>query len=149
MFLDFLESSLNGTEWQRICDSCYRLRYQDEGYTAIPSIIGGDGGIEGFTRTGIVYQCYCPERKYSDDDLYEHLRDKVTKDINKLLDPKYAKRLKDLGVPVIKEWHLVIPEYKDSRILQQVENKKLDVLTEKQTDPDKYSHIDDLGGKHY
>jgi len=117
------------------------MKYQDEHYTEIPAVHGGDAGIEGFTVTGKVYQCYCPERNYSDDELYEHLRDKMTKDIGKLLSPTYAKRLKELGVPVIKEWHFVIPIYKDARILQHAETKKQEILALKRCKPDEYDYI--------
>ena len=78
--LDFLESYMSGNEWEKLCNSCYRLRYQKEGYQEIPAGYKGDGGIEGFTRTGIVYQCYCPEKTYSTEEQYEHMRDKMTAD---------------------------------------------------------------------
>jgi len=141
MILDFLEGPLDGDSWERLCNSCYRMKYQDEHYTEIPAIHGGDAGIEGFTQTGKVYQCYCPEREYSDDELHEHLRDKMTKDIGKLASITYAKRLKDLGVPVIKEWHFVIPFYKDSRIIQHAEAKRQEVLGKKRKNIDQYNYI--------
>ena len=112
MILDFYEGKLDGDSWEELCQSCYRIRYQSEHYMEVPAIQEGDAGIEGFTQNGIVNQCYCPEREYSDDELYAHQRDKMTKDINKLLSLDYKKRLKELGVPPIKEWHFVIPYYK-------------------------------------
>lgn len=143
MILDFLEGPLNGDSWEELCNSCYRMKYQEEHYTEIPAVHGGDAGIEGFTRTGRVYQCYCPEREYTDDELHNHLRDKMTDDINKLITPKYAKRLKELGVPVIKEWHFVIPQYRDARIIQHAECKRQEVLSLKKSQPDIYDYIDD------
>ncbi|WP_246359092.1 glycoside hydrolase family 2 TIM barrel-domain containing protein [Paenibacillus phytorum] len=124
MILEFIDGPLDGDSWEKLCNSCYRIKYQDEHFTEIPAVHGGDAGIEGFTRAGRVYQCYCPEREYSDDELYDHLRDKMTKDINKLTSQKYAKRLKEMGVPTIKEWHLVIPHYRDSRIIAHAETKQ-------------------------
>ena len=94
---------MNGNAWEDLCVKCYRIRYQNENYTYIPAAQGGDAGIEGFTQNGIVHQCYCPEREYSDDELYAHQRDKLTKDIDKLLNN--GERLKKLGVPTIVEWH--------------------------------------------
>lgn len=143
MILDFIEGELDGNSWEGICQSCYRMKYQTEHYTEIPAVQGGDAGIEGFTRTGIVNQCYCHERDFSDNELYEHQRDKVTDDINKLISPKYADRLKKLGVPRIKEWHFVIPYYKDSRIIQHAETKRKEVLKLKKADPKKFDYIDD------
>lgn len=111
----FIEGHMTGNAWEDLCVRCYRIRYQKDNYTAIPATQGGDAGIEGFTYKGVVHQCYCPERDYSDNELYEHQRNKLTADIEKL--KKNADRLKALGVPPVVEWHFNIPEYKDTRIL--------------------------------
>lgn len=84
-----------------------------------------------FTTSSIVFQCYFPERLYSDDELYNHQRDKVTKDINKLIDN--GKELKSIGITNIKEWHFTTPIYKDKRILQHCETKRREVLAAKQS----------------
>lgn len=144
MILDFIEGPLDGDSWEKLCDSCYRMRYQEEHYTKVQAVLGGDGGIEGFTRTGVVYQCYCPERDYSDEELYEHLRNKMTRDINKLINPDYAIRLQTLGLNEtnkIKEWHFVIPQYKDPRIIQHAETKRREVLSLKNSDPSQFCYI--------
>lgn len=142
MILDFIRDNLDGDSWEKICDSCYRDRYQKQNFVKIPAEYMGDTGIEGFTSTGIVYQCYCPEKNYSNDDLYEHLRNKVTNDIGKLIDKDNAKRLKDIGVKIIKEWHFVIPEYKDKRIVEHLEKKRKEVVAAAQADPKTFSYID-------
>lgn len=141
MNLDFIEGPLDGDAWEKLITSCYRMRYQEKHFTEIPATHGGDAGIEGFTQNGVVYQCYCPEREYSDTELYEHLRDKMTADIDKLIDPKYAKRLADLGVPQVKEWHYVIPEYRDHRILEHAERKKQLVRSKRNEDIQNYEYI--------
>ncbi|MCU0078454.1 hypothetical protein [Extibacter muris] len=143
MILDFYEGKLDGDTWEDLCQSCYRIKYQEQHYTEIPATQGGDAGIEGFTRTGIVNQCYYPEREYSDDEIYNHQRDKMTADIGKLLKDKYKKRLNQLGVPLIHEWHFVIPFYKDSRILQHAETKRQEVLKCKKDNPSQYDYIAD------
>lgn len=143
MILDFINGPLDGDEWEKLCDSCYRMRYQEQHYQKVQAVLGGDGGIEGFTKNGIVYQCYCPEREYNDNELYDHLRDKMTKDIAKLVKEEYAKRLKTLGVYNIAEWHFVIPQYKDPRILQHAENKRKEVMELKKNNPEQYDYIDD------
>lgn len=146
MILDFIDGPLDGDSWEKLCDSCYRMRYQEEHYTKVQAVLGGDGGIEGFTRTGVVYQCYCPERDYNDEELYEHLRDKMTRDINKLVECNYARRLHALGINEInkvKEWHFVIPQYKDPRIIQHAETKRREVLLLKNSDPTQFRYIHD------
>jgi len=104
------------------------MRYQEQGYQKVPANFGGDAGVEGFTNHGIVYQCYCPEKQYSDDDLWKNQRDKITKDINKLLEN--GVRLKGIGIKTINEWHFVTPEYRDSRLLAHCEKKRKEVIEE-------------------
>ena len=139
--MTFIEGYMTGNAWEELCVKCYRLRYQKEHYTPIPAVQGGDAGIEGFTHSGIVHQCYCPEREYSEDELYEHQRNKLPTDIQKLL--SNGKRLKELGVPIISEWHFNIPEYKDSRILKHAQSKQQEVLTAKEKNPVSLAHISD------
>jgi len=139
--LTLLEGYLTGDAWEDLCVQCYRLRYQDAHYTFIPATVGGDAGIEGFTYNGVVHQCYCPERKYSDNELYEHQRDKLTADIEKLKNNK--PRIEKLGVPPIKEWHLNVPEYKDSRIIAHAITKQQEVLQAKVNTPSSFTHIAD------
>ena len=142
VILDFIRDQLDGNAWEHYCDEVYRDRYKDQNYIKIPASHGGDGGIEGFTHTGIVYQSYCPEKNYSDQELYEHVRDKVTRDINKLIDTGYSKKLKSLGVHKIKEWHFVTPEYKDSRLVEHLEKKRKEVLAAMHADQETFSYID-------
>lgn len=141
--MPFIESYMNGNAWEQLCVQCYRIRYQDKHYTPISAAQGGDGGIEGFTQSGVVHQCYCPERKYSDDENYEHLRDKMTKDIGKLLKSEYIRKLSEWGVPSIIEWHFVIPAQNDSRIVRHAETKKQEVLAAKKANPATFIHIHD------
>ncbi len=139
--LSFIEGYMTGNAWEDLCVKCYRIRYQCDNYIAVPAVQRGDAGNEGFTNKGIVHQCYCPERQYSDNELYDHQRDKLTADIEKLM--KNADRLRALGVPPVKEWHLNIPEYKDSRILIHAETKRQEVLSAKKDKPKDYAHIAD------
>ena len=139
--LSFIDGYMSGNSWEDLCVQCYRIRYQNDNYTAIPAVQGGDAGIEGFTNKGIVHQCYCPERSYPDQKLYEHQRDKLTIDIDKL--KNNATRLSALGVPPVVEWHFNIPDYKDSRILAHAETKRQEILKAKKDKPDAYAHIAD------
>jgi len=118
------------------------MHYQNDHYTHISAAHGGDGGIEGFTQSGVVHQCYCPEKEYSYEENYKHLRDKMTKDIGKLQKPDYIKRLREWGVPPIIEWHFVIPEQKDSRIVKHAETKRQEVLAAKGVNQS-FTHIHD------
>ena len=139
--LSLIEGQMNGDAWEDLCVRCYRMKYQGQHYVAIPAAHKGDAGVEGYTRNGIVHQCYCPERSYSDNELYDHQRDKLSTDIKKLLEN--GSRMKTLGIPTIHEWHFNIPEYKDSRILAHATAKQEEVLSEKSKNPSAFSHIAD------
>lgn len=139
--LNLIEGYMDGDAWEDLCVRCYRMKYQGEHYVAIPAVHKGDAGIEGYTKSGIVHQCYCPERSYSDNELYDHQRDKLSADIKKLIEN--APRMKALGIPLIHEWHFNIPEYKDSRILAHATAKQAEVLSEKSKNPSACSHIAD------
>ncbi|MGN7403549.1 hypothetical protein ACTHO0_27280 [Cytobacillus praedii] len=142
MILDFLDSSLNGDSWEKLCVSCYSMRYQSEHFIEVPAQHKGDGGIEGFTLSGVVIQCYCPEdNNYSNDDLYSHQRTKVTNDIAKFIDKKNAEVLKSMGLPCIKEWHFVVPEYKDKRIIQHIAKKTKLVKEARESNKGFYNYI--------
>ena len=119
------------------------MKYSAENYTEIPAAYKGDGGIEGFTTTGIVTQCYAPEKNLSDNELNTHLRDKMTTDIKKLTKDSYRLKLKKMGVPPIREWHFVIPYYKDSRIIEHAETKRTEIMSLREKDPKKFDHLAD------
>lgn len=139
--LEFIKQYLSGEKWEELCNSCYRIRYQEMGYQEIPAQYKGDGGIEGFTKNGIVYQCYCPEKEYTDDELYKHMRKKMTTDIAKFISKDYEKVLKGLGINNINQWHFVIPHNKDRRILEHAEKKRKEVLAYREKNLEQCSYI--------
>jgi hypothetical protein len=115
---------LNGNRWDELCKKCYSLKYGSN-YISVPAQSGGDAGIEGFTNTGIVHQCYCPEKLYTDKELNSHYVDKITTDIGKFL--KNNKRLDEFGVKNISEWHFNIPDYYDNRLVSHIKVKSEEV----------------------
>ncbi|WP_299095529.1 hypothetical protein [uncultured Metabacillus sp.] len=127
--LNLLDKKIDANLWEDICSECYRKRYQSKGFHTVPANYKGDFGIEGFTSSGIVYQCYYPEKEYNDDDLYKHQRKKMTDDLNKLINN--GDGLRSIGINKVREWHFVIPEYRDKRILIHRTNKKKDVIKSK------------------
>jgi hypothetical protein len=75
--------------------SCLKIKHQQHNFKSVPADSGGDYGLDGYNSIGDAYQCYCPEKEYTDKELYEHQRDKVTTDIQKLFD--YQVKLTLLG----------------------------------------------------
>ncbi|WP_431808234.1 hypothetical protein [Lysinibacillus sphaericus] len=142
MILDIVKDYLSGDKWEELIIACCRSTYKEYDFMEVPAGHKGDCGIEGFTQNGIVIQCYCPDdRNLSKDDLYNHQRDKVTKDINKLIANK--DRLAEIGVSFIDKWIFIVPEYKDKRILQHLCDKEKLVSETKKNDPSSYTYISD------
>ena len=91
----------DGNHWEEVCQQCMKIKYQKDGYQELPAC-QGDLGIEGFTRNGTVIQCYCPDEDYAPKEMYEKQRDKVTTDLQKLINNKYIPKL--ISVPL--KWNV-------------------------------------------
>lgn len=114
---------MDGNGWEEYCQVLLRAHYVD--YQEVPAQFGGDYGIEGFTRSGIVFQCYCPPEDPSGIDLYEKQRDKITDDINKLI--KNSSKISRLGAGIIKEWHFLTPRYNNKELVNHCRSKESEV----------------------
>lgn len=111
----------DGNKWEAICQVCFKLKYEQDSYQEIKAS-PGDHGIEGFTRKGDVFQCYCPEKEYTQDELHEKIRDKITEDLKKL--DTFKKELKSkLNGTKIKRWILVTPDYERNKIIDHCAKK--------------------------
>jgi hypothetical protein len=115
---------MEGDQWEKYCQSLLRLRYRDD-YQQVPARFGGDFGIEGFTCSGLTFQCYCPDEDPSGIDLYEKQRNKITKDIKKLI--KNASVISSLGAGTIHEWHFLTPDFNHRRLLSHCREKESEV----------------------
>lgn len=125
----------DGNSWEAFCQLCFKLKYESEGYQELPAW-KGDLGIEGYTRTGIVFQCYCPDENYPSDVLYNKQRDKVTKDLGKLIINSEELK-KYLGDQKISKWIFVTPKYLNRDLIRhcaqksnEFRNNKLDILSD-------------------
>ena len=111
----------NGDSWEQFCKACFKLKYEIDGYQDMPAS-PGDYGIEGFTRTGLVFQCYCPDVEYPPDKLYEEQRDKITRDLTKLAlyEKELLTYLKNIK---IKQWIFVTPGYRKKELVKHCHDK--------------------------
>lgn len=111
----------DGNTWEELCQVCLKLKFESEGYQELPAW-QGDMGIEGFTRTGKAFQCYCPDEDYEPRTLYEKQRDKITKDLNKL--EVNIKELKDYLKDIrIVQWIFLTPLYRNKELIRHCQNK--------------------------
>ena len=119
---------VDGDGWEDYCQQLLKLKYGGDGYQEVPDRFGGDLGIEGFTQNGLVFQCYCPEGEPTSTELYEGQRNKVTRDISKLL--KNETELKKLlGTILIEEWHFLTPRYESKDLIAHCTKKTQEVLS--------------------
>ena len=111
----------DGNKWEAVCQICFKHKYEEHSYQEIKAS-PGDYGIEGFTRKGDAFQCYCPDKQYTQDVLHEKIRDKITTDLNKLI--KFENELKSkLNGTKIKRWILVTPHYEKNLIIDHCAKK--------------------------
>ncbi len=117
--------NFDGNKWESVCQLCFKNNFREESYQEIKAT-PGDLGIEGFTRTGKVFQCYCPDEHYSAKELYEKQRDKISRDLKKL--KIHEEQLKKaLGTTKIKKWYFVTPQYAKNDIVQHCSQKRDEV----------------------
>ncbi|ODN41092.1 hypothetical protein [Piscirickettsia litoralis] len=99
-------------EWESHVNDLLRERYTPAYYIPIPDQDRGDGGIEGFSMDGYVYQMYCPDGPVEMSKLYTKQRSKMSQDIKKFITNK-EKMINFFGDLKIKRWILIVPEHKD------------------------------------
>lgn len=116
----------NGKSWEGLCQQIFKTKYAQDGYQSIPAS-PGDFGLEGFcTKTAQGFQCYCPEKLYTQKELYEFQRDKITADLKKL--KAYEKDLQEiLGDTQIEVWRFVTPHIAHNALLRHARKKEKEV----------------------
>jgi hypothetical protein len=106
----------DGDDWETFCQSCLKIKPQNHHYNSVPADDGGDYGLDGFNSLGDVYQCSCPEKEYTDKEVYGHQRKKITDDFKKLNIYKDKIRKMLNGVK-IKTWHFTTPVVKSKYLI--------------------------------
>lgn len=119
--------TFDGDSWEDLCQLVFKSKYKDNQYQEMVAS-PGDFGIEGFTKLdGVAFQCYCPDNHYTQKELYEKQRDKVTKDLEKLR--TYEKEIaRRLGATTLKEWVFVTPQITDNNLLKHAQTKQDEVV---------------------
>lgn len=115
----------NGVSWEEHCQTFLKMKYEIQGYQEMTAHTNGDLGIEGFTRNGIAFQCYCPDEEYDSTKLYGHQRDKVTTDLKKLKKFK-SQLLKFLQGVKIKKWIFLTPTITNKALIAHCHEKAVE-----------------------
>ncbi|PZR25886.1 MAG: hypothetical protein DI535_16395 [Citrobacter freundii] len=114
--------SFNGNSWEEMMQIILKRKYNAMNYQRVPAT-PGDYGIEGFTKDGILFQCYCPDVNTDNQTLYKKQRQKITDDIRKL--QIYEKDIcKILGDVKLKTWVLITPHLGHNSLLAHCNTKK-------------------------
>lgn len=109
--------------WQEWAIRLLRQQYGADNVIKVPDQDRGDLGIECFTRSGVVYQCYCPENPdLGPRALYDNHRDKITKDINKFIRNK-AELTRLFDSVKIRSWILFTPRHESHKTVQHCSEK--------------------------
>ena len=118
--------AFDGNTWEALCQQVFKKKYACDGYQHIPAS-PGDFGLEGFcATTGEGFQCYCPDVHYTRKELYEHQRNKITADLNKL--KTYKVQLEAiLGQTKLCTWSFVTPEIGSHDLLFHARKKEKEV----------------------
>lgn len=119
--------SFDGDSWEDLCQLVFKSKYMDNQYQEMVAS-PGDFGIEGFTKLdGMAFQCYCPDTHYTQKELYEKQRDKITKDLEKLRTYENEIALR-LGATTLKKWVFVTPQITDNNLLKHAQTKQKEVV---------------------
>lgn len=104
-------------DWEDYVHRLLSLRYGPADYQRVPSTHGGDCGIEGFSRDGVVYQSYANEEYTTAQQLYERQRNKLTTDIGKFINNS-ARLLPMFSSMQIRRWLLVVPHFSSQKLVE-------------------------------
>ncbi|ORM69176.1 hypothetical protein HA48_19525 [Pantoea wallisii] len=118
--------NFEGRQWEDLMQLVFKRKFAADGYQCITTS-PGDYGLEGFTTlTGKGFQCYCPEKNYSQKEFYEHQRNKINIDLKKLV--KNKKELSAiLGENKIINWIFVTPVISHNNLLSYIKEKEEEV----------------------
>jgi hypothetical protein len=99
-----------GEDFEALCWGLLRRRYPPEQLIYIPSQMGGDYGIEGFSTDGISYQCYADRDSLTLRHRTDKQKDKLYDDTQKL--EKYKDKLEAVLHGVVLDYYfLMVPQY--------------------------------------
>jgi len=113
--------------WENYFKDIVRLHYKPANYRDIPDKHCGDFGIECFTLSGHVFQCYLPDQTADIDKLVKAQRNKINKDINKLTRKYISDLTKLFGDIKISRWILATSSSESAKLAQYCAQKSIAV----------------------
>jgi hypothetical protein len=105
-------------DWEKYFKDIIRLHYLPANYRDVPDKHVGDFGIECYTLSGHVFQCYLPEQIADVKKLVASQRKKINDDIKKFTETNVSELSKLFGEIIISRW-ILATSANDSAILTQ------------------------------
>ncbi len=109
-----IDPKSSGKHWESYFKDILRRFYGPSNIKDIPDSYGGDFGIECYSFSGHVFQCYLPEQFSDKKKLTKTQTNKIRKDIHKLTIKNVAQFTELFEGMKISRWVLATPEYQDS-----------------------------------
>jgi hypothetical protein len=118
-----------GDEWQGFALQLVQRRHGAESVQAVPDSVGGDAGIEFFTTSGCLYQCYAPEETSDVAKAASAMKAKAARDLPKLV--KYKEKIEPIlcGIPITR-WILLCPFLDSKEVVADVRKRGLAIKEE-------------------
>lgn len=106
---------LEAVNWKDFCEPYLQEKFKSDGYIPIVSNTQEDWGIDGYTKTGILFLCYTPKENLI-ANLYEELVNKINESLKKI--EIYEKEIEILlnGIK-IKQWILLTKKLPNKEIV--------------------------------
>jgi len=113
-----------GDEWQAFALQLVQRRHGAENVQVVPDSVRGDAGLEFFTTTGCLYQCYAPEETSDVAKAASAMKAKAGRDLPKLL--KYKDKIESIlcGIPATR-WILLCPFLDNKEVVADVRKRGL------------------------
>lgn len=121
-----MDRSISGDDWEEEIVALLYRRYPNGDFLPVPADDGGDLGMDGVGRDGVVYQCYSPVEPLSNKDRTAKHQGKIYSDLNKLVE-RQDEHGDFLNSIVVKRWILIVPKL-SSRKIQEYANKRAEVV---------------------
>lgn len=116
-----------------------RQHYGQPNFWEVPDEDKGDLGIEFYAVDGTLFQCYYPNKHTDMDGYKKKIQKKIRVDLTKLT--LYESQIAEIldGIK-IRQWVLLIPEFKSKDLIKYCNRKKRDVVSKNISfiDPDRF-----------
>jgi hypothetical protein len=114
--------SWKGDEWQSFALQLVQLRHGAENVQMVPDLVRGDAGLEFFTTSGCLYQCYAPQETSDVAKAASAMKAKAGRDLPKLA--KYRDKIEPVLSGILaSRWILLCPFLDNKEVIADVRSR--------------------------